>query len=67
MGKPRSLTQALSQGFVIKNIYGKGNKQIRLDMERRFYKPDSLNSFSLWIDRDYFKRNYPNTYDKFSY
>lgn len=65
MGKPRSLKNALETGFIITSIYNKGAKRIRLTLERRFLKRDSFNILNIWIDRDYFKRNYPSTYDRF--
>ena len=63
MGKPRSLRSALAQGFHVVSIYDKGNKEIRVTLERIFFrKADDINSFDIWINRAYFQRNYPNTF-----
>ena len=66
MGKPRSLRSALAQGFRVINIYDKGNKEIRVTLERNFRKADDINSFDIWINRAYFQRNYPNSFFRYS-
>lgn len=63
--KPRNVKQAFEQDFKVKSIYAKGSKRIRVSFERRFPKPDKCNFVEFWIDRDYFKRNYPETYERF--
>lgn len=66
MRKPKNIKQALESNYIVTSIYNKGAKRIRVTLEKRFNTPiTSLLIF--WIDRDYFKRTYPNIYDKFSY
>ena len=65
--KPKNVKQAMfNDSWVVKNIYAKGSKQIRVDFERRF-ATKGKNFASFWIDRDYFKRMYPKTYNRFSF
>lgn len=65
--KPKNVKQAmLNDSWIVKNIYAKGSKQIRVDFERRFATKGN-NFVSFWIDRDYFKRMYPKTYNRFSF
>ena len=65
--KPKNVKQAMfNDSWVVKNIYAKGSKQIRVDFERRFATKGN-NFVSFWIDRDYFKRMYPKTYNRFSF
>ena len=63
--KPRNLKNALENGYIIKSIYGKYNKQIRVDLVERFHKANRKPFLSFWIDRDYFKRTYPDSYERF--
>lgn len=63
--KPRNVKQAFEHDFKVKSIYEKGSKQIRVSFERRFTKPDKCNFVEFWIDGEYFKRNYPETYEIF--
>ena len=63
--KPRTLAQALREGYKVHHIYGKYNKQIRVDLQEIFHKPNRDMFVSFWIDRDYFSRNYPNAYSRF--
>lgn len=62
MKKPRSLKNAIESGYIIYNLYAKYNKKIRVDLYHRYLKYYTV---SFWIDRDYFKRNYPNSYERF--
>jgi hypothetical protein len=50
-----------SDNWKVKNIIAKGSKKIRVDFEQRF----GVKRQSFWIDRDYFQKNYPETYDRF--
>lgn len=56
--KPRNLKQAIENGFVVKNIYDKGGKKIRVDLKRRYPAADKTNFVSFWIDRQYYNRTY---------
>jgi len=59
--QPKNVKQAMeSSNFTVKSIYSKGSKKIRVDFKPRF---NSGKHCSFWIDRDYFKRNYPKTYN----
>ena len=65
MSKPKNVKQAMdNDGYVVKNIYSKGSKTIRVDFKPRFANSKNENC-SFWINRDYFKRNYPRIYNKF--
>lgn len=64
MRTPRTLKSALEQGYVICNLYNKYGKQIRVTVKERFHQADRKMFLDYWIDREYFKRNYPNTYDR---
>lgn len=65
MKTPRNLKQSIENGYIIYNIYSKGNKRIRIDLKERFHQSDRKPHLSFWINRDYFKRNYPNSYESF--
>jgi len=61
--KPKNVKKAMDHDmYFVNNIYNKGAKKIRVDFKHRFGKEKN---FSYWIDRDYFQRNYPDTYDRF--
>lgn len=64
MKTPRNLKQALENGYIIYKLYAKENKRIRVDLQARFYQPGMKIFLSFWINRNYFKRNYPNTYER---
>lgn len=64
MSTPRTLKSALEAGYVICKLYAKHNKKIRVTVKERFHQADRKMFIDFWIDRDYFKRNYPNTYDR---
>lgn len=61
---PRTLKSALEQGYVISKLYAKYDKKIRVTVTERYHKADRKMFIDFWIDREYFKRNYPNTYDR---
>lgn len=63
--RPRNLKQALEQNFIIYKIEAKGNKQIRVDLKSKFPKNGKINFIQHWINRDYFKKTYPNVYERF--
>lgn len=65
MENPGNLKQAIENGYIIYNIYSKGNKRIRIDLKERFHQSDRKPHLSFWINRDYFKRNYPDSYERF--
>lgn len=65
MRTPRNLKQALESGYIIKGLYAKHSKKIRVDLEEHFHQSGRKMFLYFWIDRDYFKRNYPNTYERF--
>ena len=64
MKTPRNLKQALENGYIIKSLYAKESKRIRVDMKERYHIADREMFLQFWIDRDYFKRNYPNIYER---
>lgn len=67
MATAKNVKQAMDSGnYRVKNIYDKGSKKIRVDFEPR-YAHSGNKHCSFWINRDYFKRNYPKIYDRFSY
>ena len=60
--KPRNVKQAIEDGrYNLYNIYSKHDKKIRVDFRPR-HANNGLKFVSFWIDRDYFKRTYPNLY-----
>jgi len=65
MSKPKNLKQAMNNdSYIVKSIYAKGCARIRINFKPRF--PDKIKQHcSFWINRDYFIRNYPNTYSRF--
>ena len=64
MKNPKNVKQAMeNDSFSVKKIYSKGSKTIRIDFKPRFANSGTHCSF--WIDRDYFQREYTNTYDRF--
>ena len=64
MSTPRTLKSALEAGYVICKLYAKYEKKICVTAKERFHQADRKMFIDFWIDRDYFKRNYPNTYDR---
>lgn len=64
METPRTLKAALSRGYVICKLYAKRNKIMRVTLKERFHEAERKMLLEFWIDRDYFKRNYPNEYDR---
>lgn len=64
MKKPRNLKQAIENGYIIYRLYEKGNKRMRVHLKELFHIADRQMFLSFWIDRDYFKRNYPNIYER---
>lgn len=64
MKKPRNLKQAIENGYVIYKLYAKESKRIRVDLKERYHVSDRQMFLSFWIDRNYFKRNYPNVYER---
>lgn len=62
--KARNVKQAMeSDNLKARNIYAKGSKKIRIDFEPKFAN-SGYKHCSFWIDRAYFERNYPNTYNR---
>lgn len=59
MKKPQSLKQAFNQNFVVRDIYDGKGKKVRIDLKPRSDNQSNLYP-SFWIDRNYFKRTYPN-------
>lgn len=64
MKAPKKLKQALENGYIINKLYAKESKRIRVDLKERYHVSDRQMFLSFWIDRDYFKRNYPNAYER---
>lgn len=64
MKKPINLKQAIENGYIINKLYAKESKRIRVDLKERYHVSDRQMFLSFWIDRNYFKRNYPNTYER---
>ena len=70
MSTPRTLKSALEAGYVICTEYDAYlmqhgyDKKIRVTVQERFHQADRKMFLDFWIDREYFKRNYPNTYDR---
>jgi hypothetical protein len=63
MAKPKTLKEALENGYVIKSIYARGSKKCRVDVKPRFYKSGMKAVISYWLTSDYVKRTYPRAYD----
>jgi hypothetical protein len=72
MSKPRNLSEALRNGYIFSGIYHSSNglvgvsgEKIRVDLKPRFFHAGMAAMLSFWIDRKYFERTYPYTYDSF--
>lgn len=63
MRTPKTLKSALEQGSVISKLYAKYDKKIRVTVQERYHEADRKMFLDFWIDREYFKRNYPYTYE----
>lgn len=63
MRTPRTLKSALEQGYVISKLYAKYDKKIRVTVQDRYHEADRKIFLDFWIDREYFKRSYPYTYE----
>lgn len=62
--KPRSLKSALESGYVIKSIMYAGSKRCLAKLEYRYgYTNGKPSHLSFWINSDYVKRTYPNTFE----
>lgn len=64
--KIRSFKQAIENGFIITSIYARLERNIRVTVERRFYKPDSINICMFWINRKYFISHYRHLAERFN-
>lgn len=63
---PTNLKQAMeNDNWVVKSIYYKGGKILRVDFQRRFSEREGVNFVSFWINRNYFERKYPKTFERF--
>ncbi len=63
MTTPKTTKQAMENDmWIVKKIYAKGSQRIRVDFQKRLPDREGENFVSFWIDRDYFERNYPQTY-----
>lgn len=62
--KPRTIKEAFDMDFIAIRIYAKESKRIRVTLRPRFYIPGTVGYVDFWIGRDYFKRKYPNVYNK---
>lgn len=63
---PTNLKQAMeNDNWVVKSIYYKGGKILRVDFQRRFPEREGVNFVSFWINRNYFERKYPKTFERF--
>lgn len=49
---------------MIYKLYVKYENKIRVTVKEQFHQADRKMFIDFWIDRDYFKRNYPNAYDR---
>lgn len=61
---PRTLKSALKHGYTISKLYSKYEKRIRVTVKERYHEADRKMFLDFWLDRDYFKRNYPNEYER---
>lgn len=62
--KAKNVKDAMSNdAYKVNKIYSKGSKQIRVDFHPRFAN-SKYEICSFWIDREYFRRKYPQTYDR---
>lgn len=64
--KPRSLKQAMESGYIIVGIRSKYSERIEVLLTRRFPLQGERNNISFSINRRYFARKYPNTYERFT-
>lgn len=62
---PRSLKAAIENGYVVCKLYAKGASKIRVTLKERTHENDRKMFLEFWIDREYFKRNYPSIYERF--
>lgn len=60
----RTLKSAIENGYVICKLYAKYNKRIRVTVQEMSHVPDRKMFLDFWINREYFKRNYPNEYER---
>lgn len=67
MATPKNVKQAMDNGnYKVTAIQYKGSDKIRVDFKPVFARSEHK-SCSFWINRDYFKRMYPSTYNSFNY
>lgn len=64
--KPRSLKQALENGYIIVGIRSAFSERIEILLTRRFPLQGEKNNVSFRINRKYFMRKYPNTFERFT-
>ena len=60
--KPINIKQAFEMDYIVTKIYAKESSIIRVTMRPRFFN-NSSSIVEFWINRNYFKRNYPNIYE----
>lgn len=64
--KPRNLKQAMENGYTIVGIRSKYSERIEVLLTRRFPLQGKRNNVNFRINRKYFMRKYPNTFEKFT-
>lgn len=55
----------MEAGYIVDGIYAKYATKIRVTLKERYHQADRKMFLCFWIDRDYFKRTYPNMYNRF--
>jgi len=67
---PKTLKQAIENGYTIINIYAKGSKKCRVDVLLKFSTGINRGkkfTFSFWISSKYMSKHYPSVWEKFTY
>lgn len=61
-----SLKKLLESGYIIVGIRSNYNERIEVLLTRRFPLQGERNNVSIRINRKYFMRMYPNTFERFT-
>lgn len=59
MRTPKTLNNALENGYFVKEVRYPGNKKVLVCLQARNVHTDGKLFLSFWIDRKYFNRVYP--------
>lgn len=64
--RPRNLKQALEKGYAITSVKHAYSSKVLVVVAKRYPSCEGNNIEQYWIDRRYFARKYPTTFERFT-